>query len=48
MQRWPNKALHWIFVPLRSTKTSELGRYLDSTEHKREESETLVWTFHRQ
>ena len=23
-------------------------RYLDSTEHKREESETLVWTFHRQ
>jgi len=24
---WPNKALHWTGIPLRSIPASELGRY---------------------
>ena len=27
MKIWSNKSLHWIFIPLRFVKTSELNRY---------------------
>ena len=25
---WPNKALHWAVIPLRSIAAGELGRYV--------------------